>query len=81
MFKIFFFSELKYSLRNPMIYLFFFIVFLLVFFANVSDNVTIGGSIGNVYRNAPNVITTFSIIMTLFGLLFFRTVEGVEPTF
>ena len=70
MFKIFFFSELKYSLRNPMIYLFFFIVFLLVFFANVSDNVTIGGSIGNVYRNAPNVITTFSIIMTLFGLLF-----------
>ena len=70
MFKIFFFSELKYSFRNPMIYLFFLIVFLLVFFANVSDNVTIGGSIGNVYRNAPNVITTFSIIMTLFGLLF-----------
>jgi len=70
MFKIFFFSELRYSLRNPMIYLFFFIVFLLVFLASVSDNVTIGGSIGNVYRNAPNVITTYSIIMTLFGLLF-----------
>ena len=70
MFKIFFLSELRYSFRNPMVYLFFLIVFLLVFFANVSDNVSIGGSIGNVYRNAPNVITTFSIIMTLFGLLF-----------
>ena len=70
MFKIFFLSELRYSFRNPMVYLFFLIVFLVVFGANVSDNIVIGGSIGNVYRNAPNVITTFSIIMTLFGLLF-----------
>ena len=70
MFKIFFLSELRYSFRNPMVYLFFIIVFLVVFGANVSDNIVIGGSIGNVYRNAPNVITTFSIIMTLFGLLF-----------
>tara|TARA_B100000686_G_C16806700_1_gene991548 strand:+ start:14727 stop:18248 length:3522 start_codon:yes stop_codon:yes gene_type:complete len=53
-----------------MIYLFFGIVFLLVFAANVTDNVTIGGSIGNVYRNGPHIITTFTIILTLFGLLF-----------
>ncbi len=70
MFKNFFLSELKYSFRQPMLYLFFLIVFLLVFAANVTDNVTIGGSIGNVYRNAPNVITIYSIILTLFGLLF-----------
>ena len=66
MFKNFFLSELKYSFRQPMLYLFFLIVFLLVFAANVTDNVTIGGSIGNVYRNAPNVITIYSIILTLF---------------
>ena len=70
MFINFFFSELRYSLRQPMIYLFFGIVFLLVFAANVTDNVTIGGSIGNVYRNGPHIITTFTIILTLFGLLF-----------
>jgi len=70
MFKNFFFSELRYSSRQPMLYLFFLIVFLLVFGASVTDNVTIGSSIGNVYRNAPNVITIFSIIMSLFGLLF-----------
>ena len=70
MFKHFFLSELKYSFKQPMLYLFFLIVFLLVFGASVTDNVTIGGSIGNVYRNAPNVITIFSLIMGMFGLLF-----------
>ena len=70
MFKNFFLSELKYSFRQPMLYLFFLIVFLLVFAANVTDNVQIGGAIGNVYRNAPNVITIYSLVITLFGLLF-----------
>ena len=70
MFKNFFLSELKYSFRQPMLYLFFLIVFLLVFAANVTDNVQIGGAIGNVFRNAPNIITIYSLIMTIFGLLF-----------
>ena len=70
MFKNFFFSELRYSFRQPMLYLFFLIVFMLVFAANVTDNVSIGGSIGNVFRNAPNIITIYSLIMTIFGLLF-----------
>ena len=70
MFKQFFLSEIRYNLRQPMVYLFFLIVFLLVFAANASDNVTIGGSIGNVYRNAPHVVTIFTSIMCIFGLLF-----------
>ena len=70
MFKNFFLSELRYSFRQPMLYLFFLIVFLLVFAANVTDNVSIGGAIGNVFRNAPNIITIYSLIMTIFGLLF-----------
>lgn len=70
MFKHFFLSELRYTLRQPMVYLFFLIVFLLVFAANASDNVTIGGAIGNVHRNAPHIITTFTAVMCIFGLLF-----------
>ena len=70
MFKQFFFSEIRYNLRQPMVYLFFLIVFLLVFAANSTDNVQIGGSIGNVNRNAPHVITVFTTVMSIFGLLF-----------
>ena len=70
MFKHFFLSEMRYNLRQPMVYLFFFIVFLLVFAANSTDNVQIGGAIGNVKRNAPHVVTTFTAIMCIFGLLF-----------
>ena len=70
MFKQFFLSELRYNLRQPMVYLFFTIVFLLVFAANSTDNVQIGGAIGNVNRNAPHVITVFTSVMCIFGLLF-----------
>ena len=70
MFKQFFLSELRYNLRQPMVYLFFTIVFLLVFAANSTDNVQIGGAIGNVNRDAPHVITVFTSVMCIFGLLF-----------
>jgi len=42
---------------------------LFVFGATISDNIQIGGSVGNVYRNAPYVITLYTSIMTLFGLM------------
>ncbi|GAA4800212.1 M1 family aminopeptidase [Litoribaculum gwangyangense] len=69
MFKTFFTSELKYTLKQPMIYIFLGVISLLVFFAIVSDNVVIGGSIGNVYKNAPHIITVYISTMTIFGLL------------
>lgn len=69
MFKTFFFSELKYTLKQPMVYIFLGVFSLLVFFAIVSDNVRIGESVGNVYKNAPHVITIYISIMTIFGLL------------
>ena len=69
MFKTFFISELKSALKRPMIYIFFGLIALLVFAATVSNSVQIGGAIGNVYKNSPSVITMFSTIMTLFGLL------------
>ena len=70
MFKSFLRSELKYTLKQPMVYLFFLIVFILSFAATSSDNVTIGGSIGNVKRNAPHIISVFTSTLTIFGLLF-----------
>ncbi|NER18661.1 M1 family aminopeptidase [Spongiivirga citrea] len=69
MFKTFFFGELRYSLRQPMVYIFLLIIGLLVFGATASDNVTIGGAVGNVYRNSPYTLGQYTSIMTLFGLL------------
>ncbi len=69
MFKYFFTTELKYTLKQPMVYIFTGLLGLLVFFAVVSDNVSIGGSVGNVYRNAPHIIAVYTGIMTIFGLI------------
>ena len=69
MFKTFFVSELKYTLKQPMIYIFLGLISLLVFFAVTSDNVRIGNAVGNVYKNSPHIITTYISIMTIFGLL------------
>ena len=69
MFKTFFFSEIKTALTKPMVYIFLGLITLMVFGAVASDNVQIGGSVGNVYKNAPYIITQFTVIMSIFGLL------------
>lgn len=70
MFKEFFSLEIRSALKRPMIYIFFFIVALMSFLAVVSDSVIIGGSIGNIYKNAPYVITQFVSIFSFLGILF-----------
>ena len=69
MFKTFFLSELKYTLKQPMVYIFIFILALMEFFAIVSDNVQIGGAIGNVYRNSPYTMTVHITVFCVFSLL------------
>ncbi len=69
MFKTFFLSELKYTLKQPMVYIFMFILGLLEFFATVSDNVQVGGAIGNVYRNSPYTLTIHITIFCIFSLI------------
>ena len=69
MFKTFFFSELVYSLKRPMVWIFFGLMALMTFGATASDNVIIGGAVGNVYKNAPFVITNETLILGIFGLL------------
>ena len=69
MFRTFFFSELKYGLKQPMVYIFMGVMALLTFGATVSDSVFIGGAVGNIYKNAPHVITIYVSTLTIFGLL------------
>ena len=69
MFKDFFLAELRHAFKQPMIYIFLSLMALMVFGATASDNIVIGGSVGNVFKNAPHVITQFTVIMTIFGLL------------
>lgn len=53
-----------------MVYIFMFIMGLMVFGAVVSDNIVIGGTVGDVYKNAPSVVATYVTILNIFGLLF-----------
>lgn len=61
--------ELRYWLKTPMLWIFFFINALLVFFAVASDNVSIGGGVGNIHKNAPFVIEKYYGVMSTIGLL------------
>ena len=60
--------EFKFHLKNFLFYIVLLIYFLLAFAAVTSDQVTIGGSVGNVNRNAPYVIMQFLLVMSVFGI-------------
>ncbi len=65
----FFRFELREQLRSPLLWLMAVLFALMAFGAASSDAVQIGGSIGNVYRNAPTVIVSFLVAFTLIGML------------
>ncbi|MEM6346395.1 MAG: M1 family aminopeptidase [Bacteroidota bacterium] len=69
MFSTFFFSELKYTLRQPLVYIFILIFALLEFFPVVTDQVQIGGVIGNFNRNSPFILTQHISILSLLSLV------------
>ena len=69
MFREFFTFELKYRLRQPMPYIFFLVLGLLVFGATTNEQIRIGGDTGNVHVNSPHVIMFYSVIMSLLGML------------
>ena len=77
MFTTFFSFELKSWLRSPMPWIFLFIIGLLCFFGTISDQVGIGGSYGNVWKNAPfvaqNWYGVFSILCILLTTAFMNT--------
>ncbi len=73
MFREFLRFELRYQLRSPLPWLIALLFAFLAFLAITTDQVQIGGSIGNVNRNAPsvilNILGTFSILGMLGALL------------
>ena len=69
MFQEFYLQELRRGFRQPMVYIFFFMMALMVFGAVSSDNVIIGGTVGNVHKNAPHILANYTFILTLLGLL------------
>lgn len=62
-------TEWKFWLRSPMTWVLLAVNTLLVFGAVVSDTIQIGGAVGNVHKNAPQVIQTYYGVMSLVCLL------------
>ena len=60
--------ELRYQLRQPLLWIMFLFFFLMTFFATTSDGVQIGGAVGNVDRNAPFVILRILGVMSVIGV-------------
>src|SRR5580704_3153443 len=65
----FFWFEIRYWLRSAMLWVFTGIVMLLVLLAMSTDQVQVGGAIGNTFRNAPFVIEQYYSIFWFITLL------------
>src|SRR5919112_1043955 len=64
----FFRFDLRYQWRTPLLWVAGFVFALFAFGATSSDVVQLGGSIGNVHRNAPAVVLNFFASFSLIGL-------------
>jgi ABC-2 type transport system permease protein len=66
----FFRFELRQQLGSPVLWLMALLFAGLGFAAAATDAVVLGGSVGNVNRNAPVMIVQFMAVFTLLGMLF-----------
>ena len=66
MWREFFRFDLKYQLRQPLLWVSGVVFAVMAYFATSSDAVQIGGALGNIHRNAPIVIVRF---LGLFSIL------------
>ncbi len=69
MFLSFLSFELRYFLRGWMVWIFLLVMSAMIFGAVSSDNITIGGGLGNTHRNAPWVIENFYGAASILTLL------------
>lgn len=69
MFSHIFTFEIRYWLRQPMVYVFLLVNVLMFTWANASDDLTIGGTFGNIFKNAPYVIQNQYGTWCIFALL------------
>ena len=65
MFRHFFGFEIRFWLTGWMVWIFFLVIGAFIFGATSSDNITVGGSIGNTLRNAPYVIQNFFAVTSV----------------
>ena len=70
----FFTFDLRYQLRQPLLWVSALILGLMAFGATTSDAIQVGGAIGNVHRNAPTVVAqilgTFTVISMFIVTIF-----------
>ncbi|WP_374349862.1 ABC transporter permease/M1 family aminopeptidase [Chitinimonas sp.] len=64
----FFRFDLRYQLRQPLLWVAAFLFGMMAFGASTSDAIQVGGAIGNVHRNAPTVIAQFLGVFTVLGM-------------
>jgi ABC-2 type transport system permease protein len=62
--------ELRQQLRSPLLWLMGALFAALAFGAASTDVIILGGSVGNVNRNAPMIVPQFMGLFTLLGMLF-----------
>ncbi|MCP4898281.1 MAG: ABC transporter permease subunit [bacterium] len=60
--------EIRYHLKNPLLYITAGLLFLICFGAISSDEVQVGGAIGQVHRNSPMVIIRLLTTISAIGL-------------
>lgn len=66
----FFRFELRQQLRSPLLWLLGLLFAAFALGAASTDVIILGGSVGNVHRNAPMIVVQFMGIFTLIGMLF-----------
>ncbi|WP_298512004.1 M1 family aminopeptidase [uncultured Kordia sp.] len=69
MFKTFFFKEIKTGFKSPMLYIFFFLFTIITVIGVVNESITLGGSVGNTYKNAPHIMSVYIGRLSLFAVL------------
>lgn len=77
MLKEIFLFELSYRKKRAAHYIYFFIIFLLCYFAVASPIVSIGGAVGQIKPNAPYVIAQMTLIMSFALMMITSAIMGV----
>lgn len=69
MFITFFLKEIKTGFKSPMLYIFFFLFTLITTIGVVNESITLGGSVGNTFKNAPYIMSVYIGRLSLFAVL------------
>ena len=69
MFKTFFLKEVITGLKRPMIYIFLVIFTIISAAGTVNLDITFGGATGNVFKNAPYVVSMYTANLCIIALL------------